>query len=457
MDNLGTAFSPDLPAPLKLGLSVVFLLLLLRTLRGVDSLPGRFVIVAIWLRFMFSAYHEITFDRIFAGLSPNALLSVATVGVGVLLIDRRRFREVWIVPIYVFMAVALISGVSNRAFSGTVDVIFKWGYAVVLIAATFEALEKMGRERFFRAVLVCFAPPLVLQGFSIALGLPKSGEDDGSASYVGGYSHEAAFSLMIMGFMLVAYLNDRLSYGLRGALIAIGVVSLLFANYRTTLLANVPMLLGFFVIGAAARFVPAQRLLVLMATVPVAVVLGVVAVDTLQQRFMDFAVLFARGDELIKPAEAFTSDEQDIFSGRLFIWNGYLFSYAAGGDMQLLFGFGPNSWIGLFNKYAHNTIVSYLYEFGVMGVAALLLIWGTFLRGTLMLRDALARQQVLLAQIGFFIVNMATMPHWMIEGVVMFGLIQGYLLHQLSEQSRTAVATGAEWRAPSPRFAPRRA
>ncbi len=443
-------FTPSLPFPLLLGLTIIFLFLLFRMMRQLEGLPAKFAVLAIWLRFMFSAYHQITFAPMIGGLSPNALLSVGAVLAGIGIISRSTFSQRWVMPIYFLIFIILISGLGNRALGGMIDMIFKWGYVIVLIAAIHEAILTMGRERFFRVLLKCFVPVLTLQLSSIILGLPKAGENDGSASYIGGYSHEAAFSIMGLGFMMVVYFCRDLAFSRRVALMSLGIVSILFANYRTTILSTAPILVGFFALGSVVQFVPRQRLVVAMLLVPIGVMGASFAVDSLQQRFLDFSTVVLRGEELLKPAYEYTRSEQELFSGRLFIWAGYISSYLHGSDMQLLFGLGPSKWVGIFNKYAHNTVISLLYELGVFGAVAIISIWVTFLRGALQLRDPLVRIQMLLAQIGFLILNFATMPHWLIEGNIVFAIMQGCLLAELSLQRQGSLARTDRLAAPVP-------
>jgi hypothetical protein len=72
-----------------------------------------------------------------------------------------------------------------------------------------------------------------------------------------------------------------------------------------------------------------------------------------------------------------------------------------------------------------------------MGVAALLATWGVFFAMTWGLRDRVARLRLMAAQIGFLTLNMATMPHWQIEGNIMFAAIQACLLSQVALEQRT--------------------
>jgi hypothetical protein len=82
-------------------------------------------------------------------------------------------------------------------------------------------------------------------------------------------------------------------------------------------------------------------------------------------------------------------------------------------------------WYGL---YAHNTLISYLYEFGFIGTLLLVLVWIGMIVRACSVADWTLRGQLVSTHIGFILLNMATMPFWMIEGLIFYGLLCGYTL-----------------------------
>lgn len=431
MDGLDAAKVPLLPLPILLVMTGVFLVMLVLLLRRAGSLAGCFLVTAVWLRVMSGAYHFVTFKPLIGSFSINALLSVATVGAGLLIISRRSFSQRWIMPIYALLAVMIISSVINGTASGAIDMFFKWGYVIVLVAAMRDAMEKVGPNRILTLVAYCYAPIFVFQFLSIPLGLGKDTEGANALSYIGGYAHEAAFSIMIVTFVLAVYLNNGLNFALKAGLIFMGIVGILLANYRTAIVSVLPLLVGTFMYEGVARFERKSRGFILVMAMPILLVLVVFAGGSLGERFADLGTLIFDTGRFIKPPSDYLMDDQKVLSGRLFIWAHYIQGYLNGSDLQLLFGYGPNGWVGTFIKYAHNTMVSYLYELGVVGLFALLTVWGTFLAGTFSVRDPFMRHQLLLAQIGFLLFNLATMPHWNIEGNILFSVLQGTMLYYL--------------------------
>jgi hypothetical protein len=63
----------------------------------------------------------------------------------------------------------------------------------------------------------------------------------------------------------------------------------------------------------------------------------------------------------------------------------------------------------------------------VLGVAALLWLWFSMFRLALK-TDPGERTILISAHASFFLLNMATMPHWQIEGNIFYGLLCGYTI-----------------------------
>ncbi len=75
--------------------------------------------------------------------------------------------------------------------------------------------------------------------------------------------------------------------------------------------------------------------------------------------------------------------------------------------------------------YAHNTFISYLYELGIFGVAALTWVFISNLYAALRVTRA-HRFPVVACHIGFIILNLSTMALWTLEGAMLYGLVLGY-------------------------------
>ena len=170
------------------------------------------------------------------------------------------------------------------------------------------------------------------------------------------------------------------------------------------------------------RVVPKHRgiVVVFLAVVTVFVFVGVGTLA--RERFADLGTVLDKGASLIKPAEHFTTEDKRLFSGRLYLWSQYIEAFLDGDIVNILVGFGPDAWVGRFTTYAHNTFVSYLYEFGLFGLAGFVWILISNFLTALRVRDN--KGLVLVAcHIGFIVLNLATMAIWTLEGAVLYGLL----------------------------------
>jgi hypothetical protein len=317
-----------------------------------------------------------------------------------------------------------------------------------------DCIRRDGDARILGLLLWAFAPPLIYQALSVGLGVSKATESDGSVSYIGGYNHEAAFSIVLVTCFAIASLAPKINPVVRIALLAACFAGIFAANYRTSLIALAPLAFGFFVFGIARGAGQGRGIIVsligLMAMAGAAVVANMVMSD----RLSDLNTVASETGDLVRPPEEFTEAERLLLSGRLYVWNQYLDEYSSGSDRQLLFGFGPDSWIERFGLYAHNTIVSYLYEFGLAGATLIILIWLAMIWRTFRVRDWALRGQLICAHVAFILLNMATMPFWQIEGLIFYGLLCGYTLCVSSASATRPQTLVASFRRP-PRAPPR--
>lgn len=416
-----------LPAAALYPTAALAVLMLGYALTRTQHLTGRFLIGIVWLRFMMQVFPDVTHPPDFGGFSLNAWASLAVCVVGAMVVSSR-LRVIGRLPLVLtLMGVIVLSGLINGAYPGMAETLLKWGYFFVVALCVYDCIQRDGDARIFGPLLWAFAPPLILQALSVALGAGKANETDGSISFVGGFSHEAAFSIVLVTCFAVASLAPRLNPALRLGLLAVCVIGIFAANYRTSLIALAPLAIGFFTFSTARSFTSRQQMLVGAAALVGVVGLTVLAAWALRERMADIA-LAAGDDALFKPPGEFNQTDRELFSGRIYLWSSYLHAYFAGDDLRILFGFGPDAWIGVFSKYAHNTVISYLYEFGLFGAALIVLVWFAMLARARTIQDPWLRGQVMLAHLGFIVLNFATMPHWQIEGLILYGLLCGYTL-----------------------------
>ncbi|WP_114946218.1 O-antigen ligase family protein [Microvirga calopogonii] len=434
---------PTFPTPIVLG---VFLALapttILAALRLRDKLAW-FLLGAVWLRYLMSALHQYTYSPSLAGLSLNALASVAVAGVGVLMLDKRFLFLKALAGIYLVILVLVASAAVNR-YPGAVGSLAKWAYLTALAAITYELFRRHGSTAIFTALLTVFLPPLALQFLSVAMGLGKLSESDGSICFIGGYNHEAAFSIIILTFLYCVCFLEAERPKLAFACMPIVMAALLLANYRTSLLASLPIIATTIFFGTLRRFSPSDRPFLIIVLCLAGATLLYAAGVAMQGRFDDLFTALARSPELIKPPEQYTRAEGELLSARAIIWSRYISAYLNGSLTNYMLGYGPESWEDTFTLYAHNTFVSALYETGSIGLVSIVLLFALLFR--LAFRTTRNHRTLIVsAHTGFLLLNLATMPLWMIEGNVLLALTLAYTMYrqaarrhsQVSEQLKT--------------------
>ena len=435
-NELGLA-SPALPAYFLYPVALLSLLIIVFVMARVRDRAGAFVIGASWLRYVMSAFHTITYRPLAAGMSANALASMGLVIVGLMNINLRHLQLRFLLPFYVLMALAIVSALANGGLTaGLVTVLSKHAYLVVIILSVYGAMTRARGGDFMASMLWSFLPVFIWQVISIAFGYGKMTETDvNSMSYIGGYNHEAAFSVTLATCLTAACFATGIQKQLKFAVIVICVVGIFLANYRTTLVAIAPLLITYLAASSLGRFPLRDRPFVAsFLIVAGALTLGILSLF-LAERFNDVTVAGSVDVNFFKPPSEYTVDEGRLLSGRPYIWSSYFYAWLKGDLTEYVIGFGPESWNDAFPLYAHNTLVNYLYEYGVVGVFVILWVWMSMLVSALRVRHP--QGGVLVgAHLSYIVLNMATMPMWMVEGNILYGLICGYTLYLLSLQRK---------------------
>jgi hypothetical protein len=390
-----------------------------------------FLLLATWFRYGIATFHQYTYPPLVLGLSLIALTSIVVVVIGMVVVGGRNLLLQRLTPIYGTILAILISALANQRWIEAINATFKWLYLIVFALAAYDAMRRRGSERVFRSLAVIFAGPIGLQWLSVPWGL-KTTSEDGLSFFIGGYQHQQALSIILLTFLYVTCFSPSLSMIESYGRLAIVAVGLALANYRTALLAAAVPASSLVLSKLLDKVVPKQRsiVLVFLGVVTVFVFIGVGTLA--QERFADLGTTLDKGASLIKPAEHFTTEEKRLFSGRLHLWSQYIEAYLDGDIINILVGFGPDSWAGRFSTYAHNTFVSYLYEFGLFGLVGLLwILTSNFITAVHVTGNE--RPILISCHIGFFLLNLSTMGLWTLEGSILYALLlsQTWYLHSI--------------------------
>jgi len=445
---------PPLPNWFLLPATGVFAALTLYFIMRTRGRAARWLMFACWLRYTLSSLQAFTYHEAIPGLKWVAIGSLVILGSGALVLEKRRFLSRAFYPVCLICGLMFISSVINHAPMNAFEPITRFLTFVLIAVALWQALET-GGSSVLRRLLLVFIQPLTYQIASIALGIPKSGELDGSLSYIGGYYHEELFSLIAATAFFVAVLAGGIGKRARFAVCVVALVSIFLANYRTTMLGILPIAGIALFMALPKAFEPSQRSLARLLIIVSGVALFGVGATLQADRFSDLSAL-SHATSLIKPPEQYTWDERKDLSSRPYIWMNYIYAYGEAPALQKMIGFGPDSWEGKMPNYAHNTLISFLYELGVAGAAAILLLWGTMFR-LAWLADERSRNVLLGGHLSFLVLNLATMAHWQVEGNMLYGLLAGYTIAKARQAKVTKVIEARRralsWSAPRP-FAP---
>ena len=442
---------------ITLATSCATLVLALYVIRSLRDLRTTFVIVAVWARYVLAAFDEYTYSSLVAGLSINALSSIAVAGAGLALVPPRLYLRLlyYLVPLALLLIVIIVSGLLNTEYGGIIKDTMKWLYFAALLLLLYRAFVLFDADIVLRGLFIASLTPLVLQLMSIVLGQGSFDPTVGKTVYIGGYGGSAGFSLSLFTTLSIgALINWRYSFvSLAIAVICVGGVYL--AHYRTTILAALPLtavVASFLLLRWTPRIF---RSLTLVYVLLIGAGVAALAVQFMPPKFLDIVVVLRSATELIKPPELFTPADRELFTGRIYIWAQYLAPWSAASPLVHVFGFGPEAWEGVQDKYAHNTFVSYIYELGLVGLLILCIFLFVQLMTAAMVRPVSLAWRLTAAQLGFLVANLATMPLWLVEGLILFAVLCALSWAKAGErQSVTAARAkrpiGARWMARRP-------
>jgi hypothetical protein len=401
------------------------LLLTLYAVRALADVRTLFVVVAIWARYVLSAFHEYTTPSLVAGFSLISLFSIAVTFIGLALVPIRWYFRAFLalLPLLLLLFIIIVSGVLNTEYGGLVKDMTKWLYFAMLFLLIYRAFVLFDTDTVLRGLFAASLTPLALQILSIVLGQGSFDPTVGKIVYIGGYGGSAAFTLSLYTTLcLAALVNWRYSVTHLGIAL-ICVAGIYIAQYRTTILAALPLLAVLSSIIIVNWTPKILRPLSLLYVVVCGLGVAVVSIQFMPPNFYDIIIVLQSWVDLAKRPEFFLEAERELFSGRIYIWSNYLTTWWHGSPLVHLFGFGPEAWEGVEQKYAHNTFVSYVYEFGIVGLSGLLVFFGVQLVTATRARPPSLAWRLTAALSGFLIANLATMPLWMIEGLILLAVL----------------------------------
>jgi len=387
-----------------------------------------FIFWLVFLRFVVAAFHDVTYPQILGSFSIISIYSILLVCTSIVFMYLKNIPIMFTHRFYLIKSLIFLMFVSSLVNSNliqSVESIFKWMFLLQLSTMLIESIKYDGIANVLRVISIAYLYPVILLIFSIILGVTKATEIDGSISYVGGYYHEALISVLILGAMSIFILmaTEQGKDFKKLYLISFFWFLLVMINYRTTLLAS--LFLGAFVLFAIYKNTQIISNKIIMVLLVILVVLGttVFAPSYLFERFQEIPDVISQYSRFLTLPEYYSKEEQNFFSGRIYIWSTYISDALDGTDIQLLLGQGMNAWKERFSVYAHNTFVSFFYELGILGLGIFSLLIVNGYRRILQIRKSDISLSLCAVYSAFFVLNLGTMPLWQVEGIILFSFI----------------------------------
>ncbi len=394
------------------------------------SLALKIVFWVVLIRLILASLHEVTFSSVIAGQSLISLFSlffVSITGFYLAYIKYPVFRSKSLLSVKLFILVLAISGMLSSILPALVEVI-KWVLMINVIYLIYISSNTDGLNVTIKALVLAYIYPVILLILSIAFGEVKASEADGSRSYIGGFSHEASFSVVIytttaLLLMYASIVNYSLAR--RMTLFVVMIFALLLVNYRTTFLAGAASFIVYYLCvwlrsGKNFQAISVLLVVVFLGALPF---LSMGVSGTWSDRFSEIPLFFEQLDKLLVPYDYYYDEDGKFFSGRLMIWNQYLVTWYEAGLKEHLIGFGPGGWKDIFSVYAHNTFVSILFELGAVGFIISAAVFTSSLYIILKCSNPALNTTIFPFFVGFLVLNLATMPLWQIEGMLLLGLM----------------------------------
>lgn len=399
----------------------------------------KFTFWLVLIRLVLAAFHEHTFKLIgpVSIISVYSIVMVATCFIYLLINKQSIIFSKDHLFIKCILLVMCLSALLNNQILTAIPSIIKWIFLLQFTLLLLLCMRNNGADKVLKALLIAYSYPCSLLIFSIVLGEVKASEADGSKSFIGGYFHEAVFSMIIFTAAAL-YLSAKLIDGKQKDLyflpmLSFFIVMLLLINYRTTLVAF--MFTVMFVLYARFnRQIYCQRIVYVLSAAGFLFIASMLDFSTIRERFIEIPEVIMNASALIDYPEYYTRDEQRLFSGRVYMWSLYIAEALDGSSLQFFIGQGMDSWNKVFLKYAHNTFVSFFYELGIVGVILLIGFFSGIAKKILLINNHSAKYFLFGFFISFVIINLGTMPMWQMEGI-MFASILISLTHHLSRDT----------------------
>lgn len=411
---------------------------------GVGALPfvgylvlrnSLWVLVFLLLsRFVVDSAPELAYVSIVRGFSVARVYSAAIMVFLMFYLWFRQgfFADTYRIQVGVFFFVSIMSALYNFEWPGVFDTTIKWLYLWLTLNLVVLASKENDEHTLLRAMSVVFLYPLLNQVVFAIIGTPKVG--GGQTSYLGSFFHEVSFAyILLMGitvfFAVLVSDRSKVWRSLGAILVVWGHVALYLNNYRTAIMA-----LGVWWLFVVMFWVPklrlGQRLLVVVTLMFAISLIVLVLGEDLAGKMGDAFDVVSQPEEYLDFSGQ--ARQTKVLSGRVYLWNTYIYEFLKAPWATKVFGHGPEAGISVVGIHAHNQFLTTLLDVGLMGLGAMIFFVLTILYSTI--RKIRRGTPVLVCMggmvIGVFFMMLATSPVRETRAMLLIGVALGFIAAQ---------------------------
>jgi len=428
----------------KVILLIVYIIFSVKWLDKNNCTPVlKFVFWLVFTRLILAAFHNYTYVQYVGSFSIISFYSILMVVLSffyLLINNKKVIINNKFSTIKFIIILMVISAILNNKILSSIPSIIKWVFLLQFITILIMSMEINGVVKVLKAVFLAYSYPVMLLILSVLVGESKGSESDGSTSYIGGYYHEAVFSIIVFTssilYLSIKLIDKKINYYNIILIILVFTTLLLLINYRTTLIASV-FAFVFILYSQYEKQDYIRKILYLFFAFLFVVFMSIYDLSNIIERFMDIPKVIINISELFNYPEYYTREEKKLFSGRIYIWSNYVSEAIGGTEIQFFIGQGMDSWKSVFLKYAHNTFISFFYELGIFGVSVLFLCFISIYKKIFNIKEKILRTCILGYFISFVFLNLGTMPMWQMEGIMLFAILIALIFHLKRDRDET--------------------
>lgn len=403
-------------------ITLCFLPFFINDLRGYFDYATRFALLAIWSRYTIGAVSDYTADPLVGPLSPLAIHSFLIILVSPLFMKQQTLTKPFVLQFIPLLCIMLLSSVLNLSFAAVVDRLALLFFLVFVAVLVYQSLKSHGSDKVLNSLLLIHVAPFLFLVADVFVGQPVVAAN-GASGYYAGYAHNVVISNIIFCSLIIVALKRWQKKFVMFIISLVSLIALNVINYRTTVLGALPVFLSIFFDFFSKTFSKAIGIIVAIIMVASVAALWPILTDMVPDHYAEISDFYNNFGVLAKEPEELYVDELSLFSHRILFWVQGISAWTEGSIVQKLIGFGPGAYESRFGIGAHSGFVTFLFDMGIAGVIALVVLLATQAVISLRIEDGWLALRALACTAGYAILNLAAAPLLSVEGAVAFAIL----------------------------------